>query len=547
MTLSALQCLGSYPFLDGVELSALSGLPRWSAFRQLRRLRDSGHVAVLPHATAHIPRTGRHYLTARGVRNFALALGVEPEEAVRSHPLSAEWYRILVRRLDAVAVIYRLASSMAGAATPVRGSISLRWYRSGAWDAAVLLNESIIAVMRMGPTADRIAFRKRLWSMEYQHQPAAILIIAHDEAEGRELCRRLAGRPLAAFVATERAVGMDAPSFRAWRVPGLDSPLSLVSVLKTLQRGGSAPPPHPSRRALLPNRAPRSESPLCRATGSEKRALDALADWPLIRHRHLAYLLGVESSRLYRIREWLASLCLIVSLKLTNAEGRRLALSDSGIRALAYRDRRDVATALRHWSAASDGRAEVKGTKLRQLARAIEHTDAVHDFLARLSAETRWMPGASLTEATPPHRAARYFRLRGRTRAILPDAAGAIRLGRERLPFILEWERRAKYPSKAVDRIGPYLRYFAGGSPADDFGVAPVILVAFEDVAAETQFILQAREKLAETGVLVPFLTSHIRAMAEYGIAGASWRSPNDPELRRVTLRDGGRGYRTRR
>ena len=475
---------------------------------------------------------------------MALELGVEPEEALLSHPLSAQWQRILVRRLDAAAIIYRLTSSLARLAPPGSRRPKLRWYRRGTWDAAVRMDGSVIAILRMGQTADRSAFGRRLWSLERMRQPAAALIISHDEPERRNLALKLRGRPIAAFIATERDVSLDAPNLNAWRVPGLAASLSLAQVVGTIGNGGTAPPSSPTRRNHPPIPTPQSQSPLSLAPRSAKRALAALSDWPLIRHEHLAQLLGVRRRQFYSIRKRLLRDRLVVALQLSKAKGRRLALSDTGIRALAYRDRSDVATALRHWSAAPAGKRVVGGAKLRQLARAIEHTDAVHDFLARLAAETRATRGAALIAITPPHRAARYFQLEGRTRAILPDAAGEVRLGRERLPFILEWERRAKHPSKAADRLGPYLRYFSGGSPADDYGSVPAILVAFDDVGAETQFLLHARDTLRAGRVHVPFLTTHSAALSETGVFGCSWRSPRDPSLRRMTLKEGGRSRR---
>ena len=541
MTPTTLQVLGAYPFLDGIELSALSGMPQRSAFRQLKRLGESGHSASLLHATPHIPRTRRHYLTDRGVRRLALELGVEPDDAILSHPLTAQWQRILVRRLDAVAVIYRLASSLARLAPTRASRPNLRWYRRGAWDAAVLMDGSAIAILRMGQTADRSAFGRRLWSLERMRRPEAALIISHDEPEQRNLALKLRGRPIAAFIATERDVGLDAPNLSVWRVPGLAGSLSLAQIVGTMGRGGTAPPSSPTRLNHPPRPAPQLESPLSLVPRSAKSALAALSDWPLIRQEHLAKLLGVRRRQLYSIRQRLLRDGLVVALQLPNAEGRRLALSDTGIRALAYRDRSDVTTTLRRWSATPAGKRVVRGRKLRQLARVIEHTDAVHDFLARLVAETRATRGAALVAITPPHRAARYFQFEGRTRAILPDAAGEVKLGRERLPFILEWERRAKHPSKAADRLGPYLRYFSGGSPADDYGSVPVILVAFDDVGAETQFLLHAGDALRASRVHVPFLTTHAGALLETGALGQSWRSPRDPALRRMTLRDGGR------
>ena len=263
-----------------LELSSLSGLPQRSAFRQLRSLGESGHIASLLHATAHIPRTGPHYLTRRGVRRSTLKLGVEPEDALLSHLLSAQWQRILVRRLDAVAVIYRLASSLATLVPPGASRPNIRWYRRGTWDAAALMDGSVIAILRMGLTADRSAFSRRLWSLERMRQPAAALIISHDEPEQRNLALKLRGRPIAAFIATERDVGLDAPNLSVWRVPGLAGSLSLAQVVGTIGRGGTAPPSSPTRLNHPPRPAPQSESPLSLVPRSAKSALAALSDCP---------------------------------------------------------------------------------------------------------------------------------------------------------------------------------------------------------------------------------------------------------------------------
>ena len=48
-------------------------------------------------------------------------------------PSRPAWRRILLERLDALAVIYRLAAVLSGVAYPIR----LRWYRASPLDAAV--------------------------------------------------------------------------------------------------------------------------------------------------------------------------------------------------------------------------------------------------------------------------------------------------------------------------------------------------------------------------------------------------------------------------
>ena len=44
---------------------------------------------------------------------------------LREYPLSFRWRRVLLERLDAAAVIYRLASALTGLGHPVR----FRWHR----------------------------------------------------------------------------------------------------------------------------------------------------------------------------------------------------------------------------------------------------------------------------------------------------------------------------------------------------------------------------------------------------------------------------------
>ena len=94
------------------------------------------------------------------------------------------------------------------------------------------MDGSVIVILRMGQTADRNAFGRRLWSLERMRQPTAALIISHDDLERSNLALKLIRRPIAAFIATERDVGLDAPNLNAWRVPGLAGSMSLAHVVE---------------------------------------------------------------------------------------------------------------------------------------------------------------------------------------------------------------------------------------------------------------------------------------------------------------------------
>ena len=78
------------------------------------------------------------------------------ERLLSTRPLSDHWQRLLLARLDAVAVIYRLASA-------VGRPYQFRWYRSAALDAGMMLpDRKTLGVIRQGATTDRTAFSDRV-------------------------------------------------------------------------------------------------------------------------------------------------------------------------------------------------------------------------------------------------------------------------------------------------------------------------------------------------------------------------------------------------
>ena len=94
----------------------------------------------------------------------------------------------------------------------------------------------------------------------------------------------------------------------------------------------------------------------------------------------------------------------------TRIAGGRLVLGDRGLALLARRDRAAVGLARRRWSAAlldPDGPfawRNVSGRRSRQLLRNLEHTAAVHGFVAGLARQARG-EGWEVLQLDPPHRA----------------------------------------------------------------------------------------------------------------------------------------------
>ena len=241
--------------------------------------------------------------------------------------------------------------------------------------------------------------------------------------------------------------------------------------------------------------------------------------------------MGVSHQRASQVVIPLESLNLVVRPAET---GGRLALTDRALALLAHRDRTSLSMAKGRWSAAPlfPGApfhwTNVSGRQSRQLLRNLEHTAAVHAFLAAMTTQAALLQW-EVVQLDPPRRASRYFRHGDRMRAVNPDAFGVLRKGGVTWPFFLEWERRAVRPSTMSARLAPYLRYSSSHRPTDDHGVRPAVLVVLDDDIARTHFLRLAREEMQATGVTVPLWVSHQAAVQELGPLGRAWRTPRRP------------------
>ena len=261
---------------------------------------------------------------------------------------------------------------------------------------------------------------------------------------------------------------------------------------------------------------------------AEKRTLDILSDWPFITSVDLCRLLGFSKSRLSQVLIPLTGYGLVRWLPIG---GSRVALSDRAIDLLARRDRAAVGAARKRWSATSfDSQAStdwrsVSGKRSRELLRNIEHTDAVHRFVATLAEQAR-SQGWDVVQLDPPTRAATYFRYGDKLRSTHPDAFGILHKGEMPSPFFLEWERRAVRPTTMAARLALYLHYYSSHRPTDDHGEQPIVLVVFHDEMAQTHFLRAAGEEMERARVRVPLWVSHKTSLEELGPLGRAWRTP---------------------
>ena len=532
-----LRRLASMPFLDRLELAAVSGWSRGTAYHGIDRLVAGGLASPVPHATPLMPPTKRFHLTASALHLLAREEGMTVEELLRGYPVSSQWQHLLMERLDAVAVIYRISSAISGVVHPVR----FRWYRAMPMHASILLPDGrVLAVVRQGTTSDRTAFAQRLWKLRQGPRPSALLVVVPDEVRLRYARGLLASAPVISFLSVERNAvnaGSNAP---VWQVPSGANVMDLRTALSYAKLAGSWPIEEPLERASPPESLSEAtdQQPVPNhllpavLKPAEKRALDLLYDWPWLTRPHLGALLGVERSRLSQLLQRLERLEVT---NCTSVEGcDRYTLTDRGLALLARRDRTSVGVARQRWSVVSDDSSQsfswrkVSGSRSRQLIRHIEHTDAVHWFLAVLSRQAR-SQGWNVAQLDPPLRASRYFRHGDRLHSVRPDAFGILRKDSVTLPFFLEWERRAVRPATMAARLAPYLRYYSTQRPTDDHGVQPVVLVVVEDELTRTHFLRVAGERMQRTRITVPLWVSHRAALEQAGPLGEVWGSVEGP------------------
>ncbi len=528
-----LRALAWMPFLDRQEMIAVSGRSRGAVHEAVRKLESGGFCASVLHSADPLPPARRFHLTAAGLRRLADEDDTSLERLVRTHPVSAQWRRSLMERLDALAAIYRIASALSNVAYP----ISFRWYRAMPLDAVVTLPDGkTVGIVRQGLTADRSGFAKRLWRLREGPMPGTVFFLMADDVRLRHARRLLSTTDVPALFALEREAVLAGAGDRIWSPPRVAAAVGLRYALDRTDPGGDLPVEDEPQRVSVPDDLPDRGAAWDMADHllpvflkpAEKRALDLISDWPWIALSDLAGLLDVSPQRASKIVIPLEGFGLAARPRDT---GGRLALTDRGLSLLARRDRTSVGVAKRRWSVAPEDAdapfewRNVTGRRSRQLLRNIEHTEAVHVFLAALTVQARHL-GWEIAQLDPPRRASRHFRHDGGMRAVNPDAFGVLRRADTTWPFFLEWERRAVRPSTMSDRLAPYLRYYSSHRPTDDHGTRPAVLVVFDDEIAHTHFLRVAREEMRAEQVTVPLWVSHRGAIDALGPLGRAWRTP---------------------
>ncbi len=523
--------LSRMPFVETLELASILGEPTTSVHRGLIELLSGGIAARVSHGTSQLPSSHRYYLTARGIGEAVGILGFRtPSDFVHAYPVSREWLALLIRRMDAVASIYRLAATLSPG--EARLHTHVEFHRRGCLDATITLPDGRwVGVVRQGPALRRRSLNDRLRAIagfDYSRYPDTVLILtpsAWEQGLASRFCKDR--RMNDAYVAVESRETLERRDLQVWRE---SSRLfgGHYFTLKTLCPQGDPKAGTPRtesterKRASIPDPERMVKAaPTFGITPAEKRALDLVTDHPMIPRQHLALWLGVSEGRVSQMMRSLVDTWRLVQCRGKRGR-RRYTLGAEGIRYVTHRDRAQLPTNRGIWSTCVTrdrrGRPRYVGHRIDTWRRQTKHTDGITWFLSKLATEARDAPDSELLWSVPTAKTDRAFNW-GRA-AIAPDAVGKMLAGNLEVPFYLEYELRTRYPRGVTRRLKPYMRYYWSNAPEKDQPPFPTTLFVVDTHEVEETFRNTAG---AMSQMTHPILVSCRPALQVEGILGRSW------------------------
>ena len=215
-----LDYLSRTPFIDSTELALILGEPHATVHRALAGLLADGIVGRVSHGTTWLPSSQRYHLTTQGVREAAQVLDFDTSlDFVRAYPVSREWLALLIRRMDAVAAVYRLAASLSPGIDGLRSHVE--FHRRGRFDATITLhNGRSFGVVRQGLALRRRSLYDRLRAIaqfDYTRRPNTTLVLTPSVWEERLTTRFCINLNLDdCFVAVEIRDTLERRDLRLW-------------------------------------------------------------------------------------------------------------------------------------------------------------------------------------------------------------------------------------------------------------------------------------------------------------------------------------------
>ena len=179
------------PFASAGELSHFNRVPASTLRGRLAQLGKRGLADSRPHRLAALGgRPQRRYFpTPAGVSALGDAI---PDDVPRLYPVSRQWFRLLMERLDSVALVYRVAALVAEA-DPEKAPVRVDHYRQGPYDALITLSgDRSLGVVRQGPMLTPASLRYRIRTIErlgVGERPLVTLVVTDSDQDTRRAVR----------------------------------------------------------------------------------------------------------------------------------------------------------------------------------------------------------------------------------------------------------------------------------------------------------------------------------------------------------------------
>ena len=204
--------------------------------------------------------------------------------------MSSEWLTLLIRRIDAVVSVYRLAATISPGIDRLRSHAE--FHRRGRFDATITLHDGrSFGVVRQGLALRRRSLYDRLTVVaeyDYRRRPDTVLILVPSVWEERLTTGFCEERSLRdCYVAVESRNALETRDLRLWCCTSWvigSRFFSLEAVSSRANPGGGPRTQSPERkRASLPRPERMAQAaPTYGVSPAEKRTLDLITDHSMI-------------------------------------------------------------------------------------------------------------------------------------------------------------------------------------------------------------------------------------------------------------------------
>lgn len=542
---SALLACARMPFASAAHIGGSLLMDGQQAARAIADLKSLGLAYSMPRQGNQGRPTKRWFVSANGVEAISFLSGRDMEGIMRALPVSLQWQRRILSRIDAADIFYQLAGV---AAHSVSRECVWRWRGSG-WVAGDLdLGEGkIMRVARMGPTVSRRAALYRMGSMTRdvdKNRIYGVIIVAADRVQMRLLERwmRLNAPRVYAWIICEDDF-LEMAHSGVWSRPawlGLhyrNAAFVFGNAMECSEgaaRWTSAPYAYKRERLAQSNEF-NDPVDFPGLSVSARKMLDALADWPLVRIEDLTVFAGLGNKSGGKganelIRSGLAGY-------VTGYGRKRLCATDEGLGRLGVRDQTQVKGLQRLWGIkrrdAGDG-FEVAGGALKKLGDEFAHTDGCYRLLAELARQFECYEDGDLLEILPAHRSERWLarRRRGRIYGVRPDTSATLWFEDEGyVPVMIEYERRANTPALFAEKLRRYIEYYLASLDMEDWQGDVVSLFIFPDKSVSSRFAIYCEQALDDAAAHLSrmrLLISSEEEIMESGCLDAIWMKAGD-------------------